>query len=360
MLILVCMSWMYFPAAVLAAPLSAEEFNASSISNELWTGAVVMIGTPDTVLFMQAWGWMDKSRDMPMPVDAVFDLASVTKAVGTATALAVCMDKGLIDPDSVFTNYLPQYAGELKGAVSVRDLARHISGFSNGKPYAVAGEVTERIMRFSPVLSAGETYEYSCGNFILLGLIAEHVAKEDLAELCHKNVFMPLGMDDTGWGPLQNPEPERVVRQGITHTLGVASDMAARQAQHPLGNAGLFSTAEDLSVFCRMILGNGVYKGKQILSSKAVHLLGFLPDKKSPVAFGWRVGTKFNPRPLSSSTMSHTGWAGSSLWIDHVSQRYVIVLTNRIGNHAQASSARIKLAEYALNENVSSSAENPQ
>ncbi len=309
-----------------------------------------MAGTPDTVLFRQAWGWMDKGRQRAMPVNAVFDLASVTKAVGTTTALALCIDRGLIDPDAVFTNYLPKYTGSLNGSVSVRDLARHISGFNNSKPYDVEGETTERIMRFNPVRPAGEVYKYSCGNFILLGLIVESVTKKDLAEFCHQSVFVPLEMRNTGWGPLKNPDPEQVVRQGITHTLGVASDPPARRAKHPLGNAGLFSTAADLSAFCRMILGSGIYNGKQIISAKTVRMLGDSPDRKSPVAFGWRVDRKFTPDSMSGSTMSHTGWSGNSVLIDPVSQKYVVVLTNRIGNHAQADKARIKLAECVLND----------
>ncbi|MFA7174573.1 MAG: hypothetical protein WC340_14405 [Kiritimatiellia bacterium] len=94
MLILVCMSWMYFPAAVLAAPLSAEEFNASSISNELWTGAVVMIGTQDTVLFMQAWGWMDKSRDIAEICDCFdeSDRQSCASQQCTDKASGICIE----------------------------------------------------------------------------------------------------------------------------------------------------------------------------------------------------------------------------------------------------------------------------
>ena len=335
-------------ATMRAVASSADAWSASCISNGLWTGAVAMVGTRDDVLYRRAWGWMDTEKRAPMPLDAVFDLASVTKAVGTATALAVCIDRGLIDPDADFNTYLPGYAGELKGTVSVRDLARHISGFSNDKPYDAEGEVTERILRFSPVRPAGARYVYSCGNYIFLGLIIENVVKMDLAEFCRKNVFDPLGMARTEWGPLQNPDPHRVVRQGITHTFGMASDPPARRARHPVGNAGLFSTAEDLSALSRMMLRRGESGGKRLLSAEAVQMLGTRPDSRSPVAFGWRVDVAYNPRALSDSTLSHTGWAGHSIWIDPASQRYVIILTNRTGDHEQAGKARTELADRIL------------
>ena len=329
-------------------PITAATFNASCMSNGLWTGAVVMSGTPDKVLFKKAWGWMDKEKSLPMREDAVFDLASVTKAVGATTAIALCVDRGWVDPDAVFTNYLPGYKGDLKGPVTVRDLARHLSGFDNSKPYDKEGQVTDLILEFSPARLAGEPYEYSCGNYILLGLIAEHVSGNSLAELCHAQVFKPLGMRDTRWAPLSEPDPQRVVRQAVTGTFCVASDPPARHANHPVGNAGLFSTAEDLSAFCRMLLARGTCGEERILSEKVVRMLGTRPDARSPVAFGWRVDPKFNPPSLSQATMSHTGWAGNSLWLDPAGKRYVVVLTNRSGDHDKASKARTDLAECVL------------
>jgi CubicO group peptidase (beta-lactamase class C family) len=210
------------------------------------------------VLFKQAWGWMDKKRTLPMREDAVFDLASVTKAIGATTALALCIDRGWICPDSAFTNYLPEYKATLREPVTVRDLARHLSGFNNSKAYDQGGQVVERILQFSPVRAPGEPYEYACCNYILLGLIAERASGKRIDAFCDEQVFGPLGMRDTRWAPLPDPDPKRVVRQAVTGTLGVASDPPARHAGRPLGNAGLFSTAPDLSAFCRMVLAGGM------------------------------------------------------------------------------------------------------
>lgn len=336
--------------ASLAGDGGAEAFNGVCLSNGLWTGAVVVSGTGDRVLFRRAWGWMDKERTRPMREDALFDLASVTKPVGTATAVALCVDRGWIDPDAAFTNYLPAFAGALTGPVTVRDLARHLSGFDNRKPYDRSGQVVERVLRQSPVRSAGERYEYACCNYILLGLIAEHLSGKSLDAFCRDEIFAPLGMRDTCWAPLPAPDAARVVRQAATGTLGVASDPPAQHAGHPLGNAGLFSTAADLSAFCRMVLADGVCGQRRILSERALRLLAERPDGRSPVAFGWRADPVFNPPSLSASALSHTGWAGNTVWIDRAKRRYVVMLTNRLGDHEQAEKARIELAERVLRE----------
>jgi len=327
---------------------SAAEYNNLCMANGLWIGGVLLVGTRDSVILRQSWGWTSTAKNMPMRADAIFDLASVTKAVGTTTALALCIDRGWLDPDVVFTNYLPGYKGTLRGPVTVRDLARHLSGFNNSKPYAVDGRVTELILEFSPVRPAGEPYEYSCGNFILLGLLVEQLAGKSLAEFCQDNVWAPLAMQDTRWTPLPTPDPRRVVKPPFTPTLGVVSDEPARAAGRPIGNAGLFSTADDLAAYCRMLLGGGVCNGTRILSESSVQMFGTRPDTRSPAAFGWRVSAGLNPSALSAATLSHTGFTGQSVWIDPAQGRFVILLTNRIGDHAAAGQARIELADRVL------------
>lgn len=327
---------------------TAEAIEKVSLSNELWTGAVAWIGTPDRVVLKRSWGWMDKAREFPIHENAIFDLASVTKAVGTTTAVALCIDRGLIDPDTVFTNYLPVFKRALAGPITVRDLARHISGFDNSKPYAIEGKVQQRILNISPVRPARTAYDYSCANFILLGLVVEKVTGGNLADFCRENIFCPLKMEHTYWMSVPDPDSRNVVRQAICGTLGIPSDGAARQAGAPIGNAGMFATAGDLSVFCRMILSDGMIGKKRVLSENVIRLLKTCPDHRSPVAFGWRVNPKFNPPLLSSATMSHTGWSGNSVWIDPLQKRYVIILTNRIGDHSEADKARLQFAQDLL------------
>ena len=348
-LVSVVLAWDVFAEDQLSdSRAAAALFNETCISNGFWTGVAMIVGTPEKVLFRQAWGWIDREKTVPMPVDAIFDLASVTKAVGATTALAICMDRNLINPDSVFTNYLPGYTGTLQGPVTVRDLARHISGFDNSKAYDREGQVTNLILELNPVRPVGAKYCYSCANFILLGMIVENVSGKNLADFCHENIFEPLGMKDTRWAPLPNPDPRRVVRQAVTQTFGVASDPPARNANHPVGNAGLFSTVDDLGLFCRMMLSGGKSGEKRIISETMMRTLGVRPDELSPASFGWRVDPEYNPPSLSGGTMSHTGWAGNSVWIDPICRRYVVVLSNRMGENAKVAKARKELAEFVL------------
>jgi CubicO group peptidase (beta-lactamase class C family)/glycosidase len=327
---------------------AVTDYNDMCMANGLWVGGVLLVGTADTVVFRQAWGWTAQTKNFPVRTDSIFDLASVTKAVGTTTALAICMDRGWVDPDAVFTNYLPGYKGTLRGPVTVRDLSRHLSGFDNSKPYTVEGQVTNRILEFSPVRPAGEPYEYSCGNTILLGLLVEHVSGMSLADFCREHVWTPLAMSDTQWTPLQNPDPRRVVKPLSTPTLGVVSDEPARAAGRPIGNAGLFSTADDLATFCRMVLKGGIFNNMRIMSESAIQTLYTRPDTRSPVAFGWRVDSAYTPSALSTSTLSHTGYTGHSVWIDPAHGLFVILLTNRTGDHDTAKNARIELADRIL------------
>lgn len=327
---------------------AAASFNKTCISHGFWTGAAMLVGTPEKVLFRDAWGWIDREKTIPMPADAIFDLASVTKVVGATTALAICIDRNLIHPDSDFTNYLPGYRGKLQGNVTVRDLARHISGFNNSKAYDKEGQVTNLILELDPVNPVGQKYCYSCANFILLGMIVENVTHRNLDDFCRENVFEPLGMKDTRWAPIPHPDPRRVVRQAAVQTFGVASDPPARHANHPIGNAGLFSTVDDLGIFCRMMMAGGKSGGRRIISDTMMRTLSVRSDELSPTSFGWRVEPSYNPPSLSGGTMSHTGWAGNSVWIDPICRRYAVVLTNRMGENAKAAKARLELAECVL------------
>ena len=237
-----------------------------------------------------------------MHENAVFDLASVTKPI-VATAMAICIDQGLVDTMFIY-QIPPEYHGTLQGIITVSDLARHVSGFGNDKPYLKGSQMIGDFMGFSPVRLSGQKYEYSCYNYILLGLIVEKVSGVTLSAFCQSNIFVPLGMKDTHWTPLINPDVKRVVKPNLTTVPCVVNDSQARLLA-VLWNAGLFSTADDLAVLPDDFK-NGSFDGKQVLSEKVIQLLSHKPDTSSPVAFGWRVSAGENPPSLSDLTMSHT------------------------------------------------------
>lgn len=327
-----------------------DKFNASCMSESLWVGSVVLAGTANKTVFRKACGYTSVDKTVKLSEDAIFDMASLTKPVATATALAICMDRGWVDISTPFIQYLPEYQGKLQGTVTVLDLARHLSGFDNSKPYLIEGKVIENLLHHSPVRPPKQKFEYACCNFIMLGLIVEKVSGKSLSEFCKETIFDPLDMRDTRWTPLLNPDIKRVVKPEPSPILGVVSDELASAAGSPIGNAGLFSTADDLAKFCRMMLANGRYGKNQLLSERAMQALSIRTDTCSPVALGWFVDKKYNPPSLSEATLSHTGWTGNSIWIDPIQQCFVIVLTNRTGDHDRAMNARTKLAEILLRE----------
>lgn len=327
-----------------------KTYNDSCIEKGIWTGSVVVYGTLNKgIIFHEAFGYTSECKDIKVKDNAVFDLASITKPIATATAVAILLDKHKISPDLLFTKILSEYKGKLIDKISIRDLARHVSGFDNYKPYIETNKVTSHVLKVSPVRKTG-TYEYACINYILLGMIVERISGTTLDEFCNVNIFNPLEMKDTQFAPVRNYNKDRMIKPIFTPYLGVVSDEPARAAGKPIGNAGLFSTASDLSKYCIMILQNGKYKNETILPSGAVDILTSnpYPLSESTYTFGWRTNKAEIPSRFSEKTLMHTGFTGQSIWIDLEKKIFIIILTNRIGDHLESSVARLKLAELLL------------
>ncbi|MDD3806268.1 MAG: serine hydrolase, partial [bacterium] len=184
-------------------------------------------------------------------VNSIFDMASVTKVIATATACGICIDRGLLNPDAPVADYIGNIGTLNNTRILVRDLATHVSGFSNQKVsntdyYSFLKAIVETPPQWLP----RQRFEYSCRNFILLGHIVELVTGTALATFCKKNIFGPLGMKSTLFGPVATNNLKLVVP--TEQPAGIISDGQARIAGRPVGNAGLFSTAEDLARFCQM------------------------------------------------------------------------------------------------------------
>lgn len=327
-----------------------KNYNDSCIEKGIWTGSVITYGTLDKgIIYHEAFGYTSECKDAKVKNDAIFDLASITKPIATATAVAILLDKHKISPDLLFTEILNEYKGKLINKISIRDLARHVSGFDNYKPYIETNKVTNHVLEVSPVRKSG-TYEYACINYILLGMIVEKISDTRLDEFCNVNIFNPLEMKDTQFGPVKNYNKDRMIKPIFTPYLGIVSDEPARVAGRPIGNAGLFSTTTDLSKYCMMILQNGKYDNKTILTSSARDILTSNPGpiSESTYTFGWRTNRTETPSRLSEKTLMHSGFTGQSIWIDLEKKVFVIILTNRTGDHSESSLARLKLAELLL------------
>ena len=318
------------------------------ISNGIINGAVILAGTADKDLFAGAYGIADPDKNVPMQFDSVFDIASVTKVIGTNSALLTAIEAGKIELDRPFSDYLPLYRTRLNEKITVRMLASHISGISMAYPQISPPEVMrDALMDTAFPEKAGQNYQYTCTAFIMLGLTVEAVMGKSLDQIVTEKVFERLGMNETRWTQPPEGTLNRTIRT-INAAPRIISDPGARAFfPQPLGNAGIFSTAEDLVKYCRMMLKNdGSIFAPEVLE------LCFRncnpPEVKHARSVGWDMAEEGIPGGLSAQTIYHSGWTGQSVWIDPQKQRFVIVLTNRCGDWTKARDGRINIAEEIL------------
>jgi CubicO group peptidase (beta-lactamase class C family) len=317
------------PAQIAAAV--QEELDA-----KLFPGAVVLVGTPDKVLYHESFGLAQVTpAEVAMRKDTIFDVASVTKVVCTATAVGICKDRGLIDPDAPLTKYLPDHEGPDVDQINLRRLASHTSGFAENPRVSYGGKLTgdaifARMLKDRPTWPVDTHYQYACRNIIYLSTIVERVTKRSFGEFCEQEIFTPLEMTDSDFNRVE-PSP----RVAATHyaVLGENHNADGRDAGRAVGNAGLFTTAGDLSNFCQMMLGGGVWRGRRVLSAETI--ADFTRNNQRPEfpgrGFVWETDLESNHRPtrMSDAAYGHSGYTGISLWIDPEKRVYTVVLTNR-------------------------------
>lgn len=308
------------------------------IDNDLFPGVVVIVGRKDSILFHDAYGDSEISPSKtPMKKDSIFDLASITKVVATGTAAAICLDRRKLKLSDLARDSLPGMNGKNTEKITIEHLGTHTSGIANPVYFRKAqGEEMLNLIKTSPsIYSVGSRYKYSDTNAILLGLIVEEQTGSGLGGFCEKEIFKPLGMLNTKFGPLKaSPQivPTSIDVKG-TRAVGVINDEQGRFANRPVGNAGLFSTATDLGIFCQLMLGKGKRKDVRIISENMFTEItkNRLGSKLSPRGFCWRVyeGSSHKLEKMTDRSFGHTGWTGQSMWIDVEKNLFVIVLTNR-------------------------------
>lgn len=341
------------PSAVEAAPQPEQRFAAAFAEVQAWVdrkafpGAVLAVGVDGRLVALQAFGRQDASPGAPpMPVDAIFDVASLTKVVATTTAAALLCDRGLLKLDAAVAQYLPEFAGAPgHEAITVRHLLSHSSGLPSPmllwKHAAHRDELLKLVYRLPAEREPGTQAVYRDENFILLGEIVERVSGQPLDRFLKANVFEPLGMKDTGFNPPATLLPRIVPTEQddyFRHRLlrGSVHDESAHVMGGVAGHAGLFSTAADLARLAQMLLDRGASGGRRLLSPETVD--AFLARQGLPPgssrALGW--DTPLGPAsafagPLATpDAVMHTGFTGTSLYIDRARRAYVVLLTNRV------------------------------
>ena len=336
------------PVAAAAAGLDAarlgriEGLVAGAIASGEMTGCVVCIGRRAGIVMLEAFG--DRETEparVPMAADTVFDLASLTKPVATATAVMQLVEDGRLRLADPVATHFPEFAARGKEKITVHDLLTHQSGLIADNPLADydAGpaEALRRICDLEPLAPPGTKFIYSDVNFILLGKLVERLAEAPLDRVVRERIAAPLGMRDTGY----LPDAARRARCAPTEERdgallrGVVHDPRAAKLGGVAGHAGLFGTAADLARYARMMLGAGSLDGTRLLGPEAVGLMTrtWRVPGGGERGLGWDKRSKFSGNRgdlLSEAACGHGGFTGTALWIDPGLDLFVIFLSSRL------------------------------
>jgi uncharacterized protein YbbC (DUF1343 family)/CubicO group peptidase (beta-lactamase class C family) len=325
---------------------------ADAIAAKQIPGAVVMVGRGDQVAYRQAFGNRSVEPAVEaMTLDTLFDLASLTKVVATTTAVMMLVEDGRVRLSDTVATHIPGFERYGKGDITVRHLLTHVSGLrpdlDMSMEFASYDEAIARAIEEVPTSAPGERMVYSDINFFLLGEIVHRVSGKTLDEFCRTRIFEPLGMHDTMFKPPASLLPRIAPTEKCTQygwpcdqpggviLRGVVHDPTARRMLGVAGHAGLFSTAADLGIFCRMLLDGGRSGAVRILSPLTVAKMTSpvdLPGGQQR-GLGWDLDSSYSSNrgellPLGS--FGHTGWTGTSLWIDPTTKTWIVILSNRV------------------------------
>jgi uncharacterized protein YbbC (DUF1343 family) len=309
-------------------------------------GAVVLIGQQDSVVYRRAFGYRALVPErVPMTEDTIFDLASLTKPIATATAVMQLVERGKINLDAPVARYWPTFGANGKNAIHVRDLLKHSSGLSAGLKVASIrsgyGEALKQIVAQKLIARPGKVFLYSDIDFIVLGELVARVSGLPLDRYCARWIFDRLAMKDTGFKPGVAERPRIAPTTYLNGKLlqGEVNDPVAYEMGGISGHAGLFSTVDDLAVFAQMLLNGGSLHGAEILKGTSIETMTARQQTKNGSGWwglGWEIAPSFNSGPdelIPPNSFGHTGYTGTAMWVDPVSKSYLIILTNRVHPH---------------------------
>jgi CubicO group peptidase (beta-lactamase class C family) len=315
-------------------------------------GAVVLIGHDGKVVYRKAFGnrSLEPRREL-MTVDTIFDLASLTKVIATTTSVMQLVERGKVRISDTVAKYLPDFGQNGKDAITVRQLLTHYSGLAPDLDLQTPweGQDTAYKMAFAekPDAPAGSGFVYSDINFIVLGALVEKASGESLDHYATKHVFAPLKMTHTRYLPPKAWRPKIAPTQFDDHDhmlRGEVHDPTALRMGGVAGHAGLFSTADDFEQVCQTLLNGGA----PILSSLTVEKMSIAEQPPTATAvrgFGWDIDTPFSTNRgelLPVGSFGHTGFTGTSIWIDPTTKSYIILLTNSVHPRGKGNSIGLR------------------
>ncbi len=334
------------------AAFSAGAFDPpveDGIRRGAYPGAALVVGRRDTILFAKGYGhltWSASSASVD-PDSTMYDLASLTKVIATATSLMLLVERGQVRLDEPVSTYIAELKGPQTAPITVRQLLTHTSGLRADLPEPELKAIRDsaalmaRVLRETPRVTPGTRVIYSDLNAILLGEVVRRVTGESLDTFVAREVFVPLGLHQTMFRPPSRLRG-RIAPTGMWHghpVAGIVNDGSAFRLRGVSGNAGVFSTAADVAQFAQFVLRGGTTRdGRRLLREETVRLFTSKATafgaRTEARALGWQAvptgesvssaGTLFGPR-----SYGHTGWTGTSLWIDPDRDLFVVLLTNR-------------------------------
>jgi CubicO group peptidase (beta-lactamase class C family) len=315
----------------------------AAIANHRCPGGVLWV-EHDGVAYHKAFG----NRALvpatePMTEDTIFDAASLTKVMATTPAMLLLIQRGQVELDAAVTNYIPEFTGGGKETITVRELMTHTSGMPpdieaktgwHGQAEAVRKACAEELQS-----KPGTAFKYSDINFFMLGEIVQRVSGMPLEVFVHREIYVPLKMNDTGYLPPEDKIPRIAPTEVVDGKpwRGIVHDPTSRHMGGVAGHAGLFTTASDAARYARMLLNGGKLDGVRIFKPKTVKLMTTVqspPEISAKRGLGWDIDSPYaGPRGniFPAGSYGHTGWTGGSLWIDPFSKTFVIFMSNR--NH---------------------------
>jgi uncharacterized protein YbbC (DUF1343 family)/CubicO group peptidase (beta-lactamase class C family) len=331
----------------------------ASIERKETPGAVVLVGRQGRIVYHKAFGNRAVAPlGEPMTLDTIFDLASLTKVIATATSIMMLVERGKVSLSDPVTLYIPEFGKNGKERITVEQLMTHRAGLPPDNEIAdyvgVSIDPLKMIYELQPSYEPGSRFVYSDVGYIVAAEIVRRLSGKPIDEFARENVFAPLGMKDTVWGPwvarrgagmLERIAPTE--RREGRMMRGEVHDPRSYEMGGVAGHAGLFSTAFDVAIYCQMILAKGEYNGARILAPYTIERMlsaHALPTSQMR-GIGWDVNTSFSSNRgdlFPVGTFGHTGFTGTSIWLDPASQTFVVLLANRVHPTGKGDVTRLR------------------
>ncbi|QDT82797.1 exo-beta-N-acetylmuramidase NamZ domain-containing protein [Gimesia chilikensis] len=311
------------------------------LARDSMPGAVVLVGYKGKIVFLKAYGYRQvKPEKRAMTTDTVFDLASLTKPIATATSVMKLVEQGKLKLSDPVSKYIPEFAANGKQDITIYQLLTHQGGLipdNSIKDYLDGPETAmQKIYDLKLYYKPGTRFAYTDVGFIILGDIVKRISGDSVHEFSQKNVFQPLGMQETGYLPADELKQRAATTQERDgHWMqGEVHDPRAYRLGGIAGHAGLFSTAEDLAVYAQMMLNQGSQNGTRVLKPETIDLMtrGY-PVVDDIRGLGWDSLSRYSSNRgdlFSPRAFGHGGFTGTAIWMDPVQDLFVIFLSNRV------------------------------